>query len=130
MENTTPPSFSTAGLPSKSDLYELLPDTTGTQPAGTYLGYFQFNPDGSMVFYRLAGPPPAITVAVSGTTSTISFPSAAGATYTLCYTNAAGLLSPVSTWTKTTPNVTGDGTVKSFQVTSTNANRFYSVQDH
>jgi len=130
VENTTPPTFSTDGLPSKSDLYQLLPDTTGTQPAGAYLGYFQFNPDGSMVFYRLAGPPPTISVTVSGTTSTISFPTATGATYTLYYTNAAGVSSPISTWTKVSPNISGDGTVKSFQVTSTDANRFYSVQDH
>lgn len=131
VETTTPPNFTAGGsLPSRADFYQIEPSTGGTHPAGTYLGYFELENNGSMVFYRLAGPPPAITVTVSGATSTISFPSATGATYTLYYTNAAGLLSPISTWTKTTPNVTGDGTVKSFQVTSTNANRFYSVQDH
>ncbi len=131
VENTTPPTFSTDGLPSKADLYQLFPDTTATQPAGTYLGYFQFNPDGSMVFYRLAAPPPVITVTVSGASSTISFPTATGATYTLWSTNAAGLLSPVSTWTKyTTTNIQGNGAVQSFVVPKAGANTFYSVQDH
>ena len=131
VETTTPPDFASGNeLPSRADFYQVTPSTGGTHPAGTYLGYFELGKTGSMVFYRLAGPPPAITVAVSGTTSTISFPSATGATYTLYYTNAVGLLSPISTWTKTTPNVTGDGTVKSFQVTSADTNRFYSVQDH
>jgi hypothetical protein len=83
-----------------------------------------------MVFYRLAGPPPAIAATKSGATSTISFPTVAGATYTLYYTNAAGLLAPISSWTTLAGNVSGDGTVKSFQVTSTNANQFYSVQEH
>jgi hypothetical protein len=131
VETTTPPDFTSGNeLASRADFYQIAPSTGGAHPAGTYLGYFELEKNGSMVFYRLAGPPPAIALTVSGTTSTISFPSATGATYTLYYTNAAGLLSPVSTWTKTAPNVTGDGTVKSFQVTSTDTNRFYSVQDH
>jgi len=131
VETTTPPDFTSGHeLPSRADFYQIEPSTGGAHPAGTYLGYFELEENGSMVFYRLAGPPPAITVTVSGATSTISFPSASGATYTLYYTNAAGLLSPISTWTKATPNISGDGTVKSFQLTSTNANRFYSVQDH
>jgi len=66
---------------------------------------------------------------LSGTTSTISFPTAIGATYTLWSTNAAGVLSPVHTWTKGS-SLSGNGGVMSFQVTTTNANGFYSVQDH
>jgi hypothetical protein len=132
VENTTPADFTTNPMsqPSRSDLYVLEPAPSRTNPAGTYLGYFELETNGSMLFYRLAAPPPALGVAVSGTTSTISFLTGVGATYTLYYTNAAGLFSPVGTWTKVTGNVTGDGTVKSFQVTTTDTNRFYEVQDH
>jgi hypothetical protein len=131
VETTTPPDFTSGTeLPSRADFYQLEPSTGGAHPAGAYLGYFELAANGSMVFYRLAGPPPAIAATVSGTTSTISFPTVTGATYTLYYTDAAGLSSPISTWTKVSPSISGNGTVQSFQVTSTDANRFYSVQDH
>ena len=130
-ETTTPPNFTTAGsLPSRADFYRISPSSGGSHPAGAYLGYFELKSDASMVFYRLAGVPPTITVTASGNTSTISFPTVSGATYTLHYTNSAGLLNPISAWTTLAGNVYGDGTVKSFQVTTTDANRFYSVQEH
>jgi len=131
VENTTPVDFTTNpySQPSRSDFYALKPAPSRTNPTGTYLGYFELETNGSMVFYRLATPPPAIGVALSGTTSTISFPTAIGATYTLWSTNAAGVLSPVHTWTKGS-SLSGNGGVMSFQVTTTNANGFYSVQDH
>jgi len=85
--------------------------------------------NGSMKFYRLAGPPPAITVTFYGTTATISFPTATGGHYTLWSTSAAGLLNPISTWTQGATQ-TGNGSVMSFQVTASDANAFFSVQDH
>jgi hypothetical protein len=131
VETITPPDF-TSGTesPSRADFYGLTPSTGGAHPAGTYLGYFELKSNGSMVFYRLAGPPPIISVSVADGTSTISFQTAVGATYTLYYTNATGLSSPVNTWTKYPTTVSGDGTVKSFQVPAAGANTFYSVQDH
>jgi len=131
VETTTPPDFTSGNEPpSRADLYQLEPAPSKTHPAGAYLGYFEMETDGSMVFYRLAGPPPAISVTASGATSTISFPTVAGATYTLYYTTGAGVLNPISAWTALLGNVTGDGTVQSFHVTSTDANQFYSVQEH
>ncbi len=131
VETTTPPDFSSGTeAPSRADFYQLEPSTGGAHPAGTYLGYFELAVNGSMVFYRLAGPPPAISVGVSSGTSTISFQTAVGATYTLCYTNTSGLSSPISTWTKYTPTIAGDGTVKSFQVPVSGDSTIYSVQDH
>jgi hypothetical protein len=131
VENTTPPDFTTNpdSQPSRSDLYALTPAPSKTNPTGAYLGYFELEADGSMLFYRLAAPPTAISVTVSGSTSTISFPTGLGATYTLYYTNAAGILSPISTWTQGS-SVSGNGGVMSFQVNTTDVNRFYSVQDH
>jgi hypothetical protein len=127
VENTTPPAFTTGSLPSRSDFYQIQPTVAGT--AGTYLGYFELGTNGALVFYRLAAAPPVITVTVSGATSTISFPTANGATYTLYSTNAAGLLSPVSAWTKGA-QISGNGAIQSFQAPASGTNQFYSVQEH
>jgi hypothetical protein len=132
VQNTTPANFTTGGVVSRSDLYELRPDSTGTQPAGRYLGYFELGTNGTMVFVAgTTGPTaPTLSIAASGGTQTISFPSVANATYTLFYTNSAGLTSPIHTWPSVSTNITGDGTVKSFQQTSTDPARFYVVGVH
>jgi hypothetical protein len=132
VENTTSPTFVTDGQPSRSDLYELRPDSTGTQPAGKYLGYFELHTDGTMVFVPPSTLPPApkLTISVSGGTSTISFATTVGATYSLYLTNAAGLTTPILTWPVVSTNITGDGSSHSFQVNSSAANQFYSVVAH
>lgn len=131
VEMTTPVDFveNPNPQPSRCDFYQLVPAPTVNDTPGTYLGYFELEADGSMVFYRLAGPPPAISVTYSGTTATISFPTANGGTYTLWSTNSAGLLTPISTWTQGA-SVVGDGSVMSFQVTASDANAFFSVQEN
>jgi hypothetical protein len=72
-------------------------------------------------------PPPVLSIARSGSITTISFGSTNGATYTLHYTNSYGLNSSVSTWPVSPSTVTGDGSMKSFTDTSTDADRFYRV---
>jgi len=131
VENTTLPDFTSnpVSQPSRSDLYQLIPVTSGPAVPGTYLGFFELETDGSMQFHRLAAPAPALNITVSGNTSTISFPTGLGGHYTLYYTNSEGLLSPVSSWTQGN-SLVGNGGVMSFQVTSTDDNRFYVVQDH
>lgn len=135
VENTTSPTFTTDGVPARSDFYALLPDTTGTQPAGTYLGYFEFEPNGTMNFVAAGGastPPPAPTLTVTSVngTQTISFATVANATYTLHYTNADGLTSPIHTWPTVGTNISGNGSVESFTQTATDSERFYSVSAH
>lgn len=133
VENTTPDDFTTNpdSQPSRSDFYALKPAPSRTNPAGTYLGYFELETDGSMVFHRLAAPPNtfAIGITASGATGTISFQTVNGANYTLWSTNAAGIFSPTSTWTQGS-SISGNGGVMSFQVNTTNVNGFYSVQQH
>jgi hypothetical protein len=137
IENTTPASFTAAV---RSDLYQSVPNGYADPNSGTtsgaayYAGYFTFNPDGTLTFTRASGtvpPPPApqIThITRAGNTSTISFTTASGSyTYSLRYTNAAGLTAPVSTWPVAATTVTGDGTVKSLADTTTEAGRFYRV---
>jgi hypothetical protein len=143
LENTTPASFSSSVV---SDLYEVTPttDQSGTPivdphtkltngPA-YYVGYFQFNSDGTMTFARGSSttpppPPPPSQISASrlGTVTTISFTTTNGATYTLYYTNGAGLTQPVTAWSSLPTTVAGDGSIKSFTDNSNDLERFYRV---
>ncbi len=129
VENTTDATFTTDGLPSRSDLYELVPGSG----AGVNLGYFELSTNGALTFYAAGGtesyPAPTLTVTVTAGTANISFASTAGGTYTLFYTTAAGLSSPVSAWS-TGGTMVGDGTVKTFQQPATGAGTFYVVGVH
>jgi hypothetical protein len=135
VENTTPPSFTS---PVRSDLYQAVPsgvtDPSTGQTTGNalYLGYFQFSTNGTMIFTRaIAAPPaPVISIARSGTTSTITFSSTSGATYTLFYTNSTGLPASASSWPSSPSTIVGDGSSKSFTNTSADPNRFYRVGAH
>lgn len=82
-----------------------------------------------MVF--VAGvPATTVSLSFSGTNGAVSFPSVGQGTYTLYYTNSAGLLSPVSTWATNSSVIIGNGKVDSFQDISTDPNRFYIVGAH
>src|SRR5579872_5920811 len=82
VEITTPSSFS-SGV--RSDLYEvrptgvLDPHTGQTSGSAYYVGYFQFNPNGTMTFTRASAgqppppPQPQLSISRSGNTSTITF---------------------------------------------------------
>jgi len=128
VENMTPVDFDTAGLPARSVLYRLEPDTY-PHAAGTLIGFFDFNPDGTLTF--TAGPPPEQTLisAISnqGTVTTISFPTVNLVGYRLRYTDSAGLTTPISNWTIGS-SLIGDGTVLSLQDINSNAIRFYVVE--
>ncbi len=135
-ENTTPASFTSAVV---SDLYQSVPlnyndPTTGTSDGPAYwVGYFTLKSDGTMTFTRASAvvtPPPAPTItsiARTNTTSYISFTTTNGGfTYSLYYTNAAGLTASVTNWPHSA-TVTGDGSIKTLNDTTTDAIRFYSI---
>ena len=142
LENTT----GTNNSPVRSDLYEVRPLTdsqltpivdpnTGTSGLAYYVGYFELEVDGSMTFTReasstpvLSPPAPVLRIARSGAVSSISFLSTNQATYTLLYTNTAGLSAPSSTWPSLPGAITGDGSMKTFQDTTTDTTRVYRVQ--
>jgi hypothetical protein len=136
VENTTPPSFSSAVV---SDLYQAVP-TGSTDPisgkttgAAYYVGYFTLSPDGTMTFTRASAASPTqpvLTITRAGTTSTISLATVNGATYTLYYTNSAGLTQPVSGWASSPTTISGDGTTKSFSDTTSDTDRVYRVGAH
>jgi hypothetical protein len=129
VENTTLPTFSTDGLPSRSDFYELEPGSG----AGMNLGYFELATNGSLTFFApsQALPAPVLSIsAVNSSAVSISFPTAANGTYTLFYTSASGLAAPVSSWQSVSTNIIGDGTVKAFQQPISGAGTFYTVRVH
>jgi hypothetical protein len=139
LENVTPASFTSAEV---SDLYRSRPTgyldpQTGLSTGPAYfVGFFKFNPDGTMTFTRAstnsaAPPAPQIVSAVrSGSTSTIYFTTTNGATYTLYYTNAAGLKTPASTWPASPSTVVGNGGTNSLSDMTTDPIRFYRVGAH
>ncbi len=124
VENTTSSTFVADGVASRSDLYELRPDSTGTQPSGKYLGYFELQTSGTVLF--VASPAPTIAIAKSGNTNTISFATTGNTTYTLCYTNIGGLTSPTATWPVAT-SIVGTGSSVSLKDTTTDDSRVYRV---
>jgi hypothetical protein len=131
VENTTPFDFDSAGSPSRSDLYELQPTSSGTKPPGTYLGYFELETDGTMTFFALPFPAPVLSVNTDGAGNVfVSFPSTLNGTYTLSYTNVAGLSAPTSTWPTVSTNIIGDGNTDVFQQTISGTGTIYSVSVH
>lgn len=131
----------------RADLYEVRPISdisgnlvvdphTGTNGLAYYVGYFELTSDGTMTFTRDAvstpssTPPPVLSIQRSGTTSTISFGTTNGAVYSLYYTNAAGLTSPIANWALSASTVTGNGQTNTLTDTTTDANRVYRVVTH
>jgi hypothetical protein len=142
-ENTTPANFTGSVV---SDLYEVMPTnnqsgapvtdphTHLTSGPAYYVGYFRFGSDGTMTFTRGSStnpppppPPPQLSASRSGSVTTISFTTTNGATYTLYYTNSAGLSQPVRAWPSLPNTVAGDGSTKTFNDNSADQERFYRV---
>jgi hypothetical protein len=95
------------------------------------IGNFTLGTNRVVTFVRGSTPAaPQLTVARVGTTNLISFPSANGATYTLYYTNAAGLVRPLSTWPASPTTIAGDGSIKTFTNSPSDSERFYRVGAH
>lgn len=141
VENTTPDPFTTLA---RSDFYQSVPlhtvDPITGLSTGTnyYVGNFTLNTDGTMTFTRAGGavilppppPPKFVSLSVSGGNVSVFFTTTNNATYTLYYTNAAGLTSPVTNWASVPMTVTGNGLTNSIMDTTTDANRFYRIGVH
>jgi hypothetical protein len=131
VENTTPPSFASAGALSRSVLYKLLPGSGATLNApGVVVGFFDFKPDGTMTF--TAGPPPDRVTITSlqrnGNLATVSFPTVGSIYYRLRFIDGAGLTAPISAWSTNGSVIVGSGTIQSLQDTNASAARFYTVE--
>ncbi|MDB6110243.1 MAG: hypothetical protein JWR69_1993, partial [Pedosphaera sp.] len=134
-ENATAGSFLNA---IRSDLYELRPTgfvdphTGQTAGPGYYVGYFQFNPAGSLTFTRASTnnvpPAPVLSISRNGSANTISFVSTNNVNYKLYLTNSTGLSTATTNCPSLPATITGDNTTKSFLDTTTDADRFYRVK--
>lgn len=133
-ENLTPEDFDQHTAVSRSDLIELLPGSLGAgtlDTPGRSLGFFDLKPDGTLSF-RSASPagPPAptiLSVARAGASTTLRVATAAGFNYRLRFTNAAGLETPLSSWTAG-PAASGTGSVVVLEDASGEPARFYVVE--
>lgn len=128
VENTTPDDFDSAGLPSRSVLYKLLPAASGQSGApGTVIGFFDFRPTGILAF--TAGPPPEPTAVTSikrsGTVATLAFPTINLVGYRLRYTD--DLTAPISIW-QIGNSLIGNGSTLSLQDTNAGATRYYLIE--
>jgi hypothetical protein len=136
IENTTPASFTSAV---RSDLYQSVP-TGSTDPnlgtttgAACYVGYFTLNPDGTLTFTRDLRTPSIVNKSRAGNTMTVTFTTVTNSpalTYSLRYTNSAGLTAPISTWAVSPTTVAGDGANHQLSDTTTDSDRFYRVSVH
>jgi hypothetical protein len=77
-----------------------------------------------------APPPPTLSIARTGSVSIISFLGLNTVTYTLAYTNSAGLTTPVSSWPTMAAAILGNNSTTNFTDTTTASNRFYRVRAH
>ena len=147
-EMTTPAGFSGGSI---SDFYEIRPINdargnpvvdphTGLSTGAAYhLGYFEFKSDGTMTFTRGGStnsappspPPPQVLSATrAGSTTTLLFTTTNGASYTLFFTNSAGLNAPASTWPSSPDTIVGTGGPGTLTDTSSDADRFYRIGAH
>ncbi len=126
---TTPSSFEATLNYQQADLYFSSPTNTTATLAGT----FTLGSDGSFTFTPAVAstpvPPPApeLSLQRAGASYAISFGSTNGATYSLYYTNIAGITRPTTNWAVSSTVLTGNGATMTFTNTSTDPNRVYRV---
>jgi hypothetical protein len=127
-EDSTPSDFTSGSNPSRIDLYEL---QVGSGP-GTFLGYFDFKPDGTVTFTAAGGvtAPTINSITRTGTTNVLTFPSALSTVYNLRFTNSTGLSAPASTWPVILNVVSGNGSAKTITNVTTDPSRFYRLEAH
>ena len=129
IENVTPSDFTAGNRVARSDLYEVRP---GTGPS-LYLGYFELKNDGALTFSAAGGstaaPEPTITaITHAGDTTTVTFTTVPGATYSLLSPGASGLTAPLNQWTIKGAAVTGTGKPLSLTDTRVDADAYYTVR--
>jgi hypothetical protein len=74
--------------------------------------------------------PKIVSIVRSGTTTTISFTTVNGGTYTLCGTNVTGLLTSRTNWPAIGSPLAGNGLTNSLTDVATDSIRFYTISAH
>jgi hypothetical protein len=112
-EQTTPATFTTDGLPIRSDLYAMPPAAAAYTYQATYLGYFEFSTNGVLKY--TAGPsavtipqPQIISITRTGDTTAVTFgPTTGSANYSLL--GSTDITTPASSWSAIGSPVPGTG---------------------
>jgi hypothetical protein len=120
-----------SGNPATNRFVELKVSNLTIKPAATIVGTFTLTSAGVLTF--VAGPPQqALTpshiqsIARSGNQNSITFTTVSGVSYRLRYSTS--LLPGISSWTALPTTIAGDNTDKTLTDTTTDAQRFYSVE--
>lgn len=125
-EKTTPNNFSTAGNVVRSDFYGMMPADGYVQ--GTYLGYFEFAPDGTMTYVAYPSATPAIkSINRSGNDSIIAYTAGQYGTYTLRSTSNLALAGSPANWPAIATVTSGDTALHTVTNTTPADIMFYSI---
>jgi hypothetical protein len=126
-ENTTLGDFSTSGTVARSDFYQMTP-TASLGQVGTFLGYFEFAPDGTMTYVAYPSAVPIInSISRSGNTSTINYTTGLYGTYTLRGTNTLSSGVSATNWPPITTLTSGDTSVHNYMDTDSSDIKFYII---
>jgi hypothetical protein len=125
-ENVTAVDFDSSGTVVRSDFYQIPP---GSGTAGvTYLGYFEFAPDGTMTFVAKPIAVPVIkSISRNGNDSVIAFTSGLYGTYTLRGTNTLTSGTSLTNWPVIATLTSGDTSIHTVTNTTTDNIRFYTI---
>jgi hypothetical protein len=110
--------------PTTDGFYSVLDNNSAPVLAGS----FTLGTNGVVTFNLPQPPKPRIvSITRSSGTSTIYFTTTNGPTYTLYYTNVAGLTTSVTNWPSSPTTLVGNGLTNHLSDTTTDANRFYRI---
>ena len=125
-ENTTLNNFSTSGSVVRSDFYKMTP--TFGYALGTWLGYFELSPNGTMTYVAYPSTKPVIKSSVrSGNTTTITYTAGLYGVYTLRGTNSLNSGTARTNWPAIATLTSGDTATHTITDSTTDAVRFYTI---
>ena len=125
-ENATAGDFTTSGVVVRSDLYQMTP--TSGFAHGTFLGYFEFAPDGTMTYVAYPTVVPVInSITRSGNLTTIDYNTGTYGTYTLRGINTLNSSASPTNWPVVSVLSSGDTSDHIVIDTDSSPNKFYII---
>ncbi|MDD5138777.1 MAG: hypothetical protein PHY43_00785 [Verrucomicrobiales bacterium] len=125
-EKTTPNNFQTAGKVVRSDFYQMTPNDGYAQ--GTWLGYFELAPNGTMTYVAYPSTVPVIqSINRTNTTTTITYTAGLYGTYTLRGAADLATAGAATNWPAITTLTSGDNAVHTVTDTTTDDIKFYTI---